>query len=269
MKNLWKRFKAILLAIMYVAIYILVSLGVQIVYMVWRTFVTGESLSEISVDVVNNAYALTIISVIIAFWIYLLIGSKRKCTIEKIAENIKTPPIVGLMAACCAVGLRMLVTVYYHYSQNVAFLKKSIDEASAITPELTGTWQMLIALFAIAIIIPMFEELLFRVLVMRELKNVMRSWAAIGLQAILFGVAHGVAFQSLFTFVIGIVLGIIYHRTKSFNAIVTCHGVFNLSVVMTLSELNLTTSIIVTVLGLLLVGVSLFYILENSKKHSD
>ncbi len=250
---------------MYVAIYYAVSFAVQLAYTVWRNASAGGSLSEVAIDVTNNLYALTIISVIITFWIYLIIGHKRKCQLDKVVENRQTPPIVGAMAICCAVGLRMLVTVYYHYSQNVELLKKSIDEASAITPQLTGTGQLLIAVFAIAFIGPLFEELLFRGIIMHELRTIMRPWAAIGLQAILFGASHGVLFQSIFAMAIGVMLGIIYYKTKSFKTAVICHSAFNLSVVIAQSELNLKTSIIVGVLGLALVSLSFGYIIANSK----
>lgn len=265
MKNLWKRIKGILLALIYVAIYYAVSFIVQLVYMLWKNASTNGALSEIAIEATNNLYALTIIAIIITFWIYLIIGHKRKCQLDKVVENRQTPHIISAMAVCCAVGLRMLVTVYYHYSQNVELLKKSIDEASAITPQLTGTGQLLIAIFAIALIVPLFEELLFRGIIMHELQTIMRPWAAIGLQAILFGAAHGVLFQSIFAMVIGVILGVIYYKTKSFKTAVICHGAFNLSVVIAQSELNLQTSIIVSVLGLMLVALSFAYIIANSK----
>lgn len=266
MKNLWKRTKPILLALMYVAIYYAVSFAVQIIYTVWQNTSKGASISEIALNVTNNLYALTIISVIITFWIYLIIGHKRKKQLDRVIVNQKMPSMISIMAVCLAVGLRMLVTVYFHYSQNVEMLKQSIDEASAITPQLTGTGQLLIACFATVLIAPLFEELLFRGIVMEELKTVMRPWAAIVLQAVLFGVAHGVLFQSIFAVVIGVILGVIYHKTKSFNTAVVCHSAFNFSVIMAQSELNLKTSIIVSVLGIVLVVFSMIYILSSSKK---
>ena len=266
MKNLWKRIKVILLVLMYVAIYYGITFLVQAAYMLWRNISGRDTLSEIAISTTNNLYALGVIAVVITFWIYLFIGHIRKCPLYTVIENRNTPPIVSAMAVCLAVGARLLVTVYYHCSQDVELLKKSIDEASAITPELTGTGQLLIAMFFASLFAPMIEELLFRGIIMYELRKIMRPWAAIGLQAILFGAAHGVLFQSMFAVVVGVFLGVVYYKTKSLKTAVICHGAFNLSVVITLSELNFGTSILVAVLGIVLVTFSMIYIVRSSKE---
>ncbi len=267
MKKLWKRIKAILMALMYVAIYFAVTVAIETIYVVWKNFSTGATLSEVAVGTVNNLYALSVIAVIITFWIYLIIGHIRKAPLYKVVNGRKATVMMEFMAICLAVGLRLMVTAYFHYSQNIELLKNSIDEASAITPELTSPLQLMTALLCVILIAPIFEELLFRGIVMYELGKVMRPWSAIALQGIMFGIAHGVLFQSIFSMVIGIILGVVYYRTKSIKTVVICHSVFNLSVVVTMSELDFVSGIIVAVTGFALAAFSFVYlILENRQK---
>lgn len=266
-RSVIKRTKGILFALIYLAIYYVVSAAVQFVYVLYQQYSRGASLSQIESSVTNGMYALSVISAIISFWIYLIIGKFRKKRIDAVISTRKMPLMVNAMAAILAVGLRLVVTVYYSYSQNVELLKKSIDEASMITPQFTSGFQILVAIFSIIVIAPLFEEILFRGLIMNELCSSVRVWLAIILQAILFGVAHAVLFQSIFAFLIGLMLGIIYHVTKSIKTSVICHGVFNFSVILTGNTLTNTSAIVIALLGILLCVCSLSYIIANGKQN--
>lgn len=264
--NKLKRIKAILFSLVYVAIYYAISMIAQMLYVVWQKGNSGATISEIEINLTNGSYALSVISVIFTLWIYLLIGKMRKKPLGTVVENNNVPPMINIMAAMLAVGVRLIVTVYYSFSQNIELLKKSIDEAAELSPQFTSTSQLLIAAFAIIIVAPLFEEILFRGVIFHELKGVMRTWAANVLQALLFGVAHAVLFQSIFAFVIGVILGIVYHKTGNIKTAAICHGVFNLSVIFTQGELTPVAGVVIAILGILLCACSLFYILANSKK---
>lgn len=265
MKNSVKRSKGILTALMYVAIYYAVCTLTEIFYVLWQGG-SALSLSEIENNLTDSSYSLGVISAIISLWIYIIIGKIRKCPIEKSISCEKTPPITALMAICLAIGARLCVCSYYFFSQNVELLKKSIDDAAALTPRLTGTAELVTALFAVIVAAPLFEEVLFRGLVLGELRRVMRPWAAIFLQALIFGTAHAVLFQTLFAFVMGIVLGIVYTKTKSIFTAALCHGAFNLSVIFTGNSLSTSGAILTAALGLLLAMCSLMYIVLSGKE---
>ena len=266
MKKFLKRIGALALAVMYIAIYLVVSVLVSTAYAMWQSASKGTSLAEIQTKTVNNTFALSVIATVITFWIYLIIWRIRKKSVDEIINNNKQPFAVLGMAGCLAIGMRLLVTVYYHYSQNIEMLNKSIDSAAAITPELTSNAQLMVAVVSTVIIAPLFEEFLFRGILMYELKKVMRPWAAIAVQGILFGIVHGVLFQSIFAAVMGIILGVVYHNTKSLKTSVVCHGVFNLSVVLTQAELNTRTVVVFVVMGMLLSVFSMIYILKSNRE---
>ncbi len=269
MKKFCKKIKALLFVGLYLVIHYLVNWGVQMVYLLWKNTREDITLSELSTSAVNNAYALTVISSVICFWIYLIIGHMRKEPLDRVIENEKKPPVITAMAVCLAVGGRLLVTVYYYLSQEVTTLKESIEDAAATSPELTTTAQLLVALFAIIVVAPLFEEFLFRGIIMNEFLKIMRPWAAIGLQGILFGIIHGVLFQSIFAAVMGIFIGIVYFRTKSLKTAVVCHSVFNLSSSLTVIEMDFRTGIVLAVIGVILVAFSLTYIIQNCKRNNN
>lgn len=251
---------------MYVAIYYTVSALLQTVYVLHQSLNYNLSVSEIEKSALDSSYALGTISCIISLWIYLIIGKIRKRPIEKEVYNRKVAPMINIMAVCLAIGARMSVNAYYYFSQSVHLLKKSIDDASLLTPQLGTVSQLLAAVFAIIVIAPLFEEILFRGIVFTELSTVMRPWAANILQAIFFGVAHGVLFQSIFAFVIGILLGIVYYKTRSIITSALCHSAFNLSVVFSYTDMTTGSAVIMMVFGVLIVMSSLMYIIYSGKK---
>lgn len=266
MKSAVKRIKGILLALMYVAFYYAVSTGVYWAYFLWNLAGGKDSVSEIEKNASDGSFALSVIAAIICLWIYMLIGKFRHKPLSEQVRNENVPQMVYIMSACLAIGCRFLVSAYYSVSQNIPPLMESIEKAEIISPDIATAEQMLIALFSVIIAAPLFEELLFRALVMGELMKIMRPWAAITLQAIVFGIAHGVLFQSLFAILVGVFLGIVYYKTKNIKTAVICHSVFNLSSILMQENMSVLTSVIYVTAGVLLSAFSLYYVIDGSKK---
>ena len=266
MKSAVKRIKGILLALMYVALYYAVSTGVYWAYFLWNLAGGNASVSEIQKNASDGSFALAVIAAIICLWIYMVIGKFRHKPLSEQVKNENVPQMVYIMSACLAIGCRFLVSAYYSLSQNIPVLMKSIEKAEEISPGINTAGHMLIALFSVVIAAPLFEELLFRVLVMGELMKIMRPWAAIALQAIIFGIAHGVLFQSLFAILVGVILGVVYYKTKNMKAAVICHLVFNLSSILMQENMSALTSAIYVTAGILLSVFALYYVIDGSKK---
>ena len=156
------------------------------------------------------------------------------------------------------------MVVYYQLVQKIDVFEKSITNSAQNSPDINTTSGLLVSLFGVLVVAPLFEEFLYRGLVMGELKKIMRPWAAIFLQALLFGVLHGVLFQGVFAIFMGIILGVLYHRTKNIGVVAVCHAVFNCTASMTLWELNLPKMIICIVVGVVFVVYALWKIFENT-----
>ncbi|WP_069649783.1 CPBP family intramembrane glutamic endopeptidase [Caloranaerobacter ferrireducens] len=125
--------------------------------------------------------------------------------------------------------------VFSNYAENVGFLM----DGNIIT-----------VLLIIGILVPIFEEILYRGLIYKRLVEDINIWVAIIIQAILFGLTHFNLIQGLYTFVLGIILALTYHWVKSIWAPIIIHITFNsanyvVNFILPLVE-NSTVGIIIT-----------------------
>ncbi|MBR1970495.1 MAG: CPBP family intramembrane metalloprotease [Clostridia bacterium] len=260
-----KRLRGILSALIYFIIYCLIQYVAQGVYVVYCKANSIESFSELHNGLQESTFALSVISSIVSLWIYALIGKIRKEPLTKTIKNNKVAPATMFMAVVCAVGARLVVSAYFHFANDIPVLKKSIENSALQGFEFTYAYQVLIALFLIIIIGPLFEEILFRGLIMNEFLKIMRPWAAIVLQAVFFGVVHFSLFQSSFALVVGVILGIIYFRTQSIKTVAVCHGVFNFTAFFSEIAKDMQSAIIILIFGIVITAISLFYIIGTYK----
>lgn len=84
-------------------------------------------------------------------------------------------------------------------------------------------------MFTIAAIFgaPLIEELVFRAGPLVNFKGKMPTWAALLITSALFGLAHGAPIQVAYTFVVGLVLGILFIKTDSIYPCIVGHFCFN------------------------------------------
>jgi membrane protease YdiL (CAAX protease family) len=79
------------------------------------------------------------------------------------------------------------------------------------------------------LVTPFFEELFFRGLVQTTLMRTGRPWAAIGISALVFAMAHvGVPLSMPGMLVLGLALGYTFYRTRSLASCIVMHALFNL-----------------------------------------
>ena len=83
---------------------------------------------------------------------------------------------------------------------------------SGILSSAPGMWAIILV-FAVAP--ALIEEIAFRGFILSGLQSLRNKWQAIVLSAILFGIAHGVIQQTMITFVVGMILGVIAVQTRS------------------------------------------------------
>lgn len=115
---------------------------------------------------------------------------------------------------------------------------------------------------SIGIIVPIYEEILFRGLIFKELKANLNLLAALILQGLIFGIFHGNLLQFSYTFPAGIALGIIYFKFGSIWAPILIHLAWNFTSVLinaTAPEVNLPTLLIFLVVGILLLAGGAVY----------
>ncbi len=79
---------------------------------------------------------------------------------------------------------------------------------------------------AVAIAAPLFEELIYRVILQTTLARWLPAGAAIGTSAVIFSLVHGWP-DMIPLFPLALLLGWVYHREKSYLAAVVAHSLFN------------------------------------------
>lgn len=82
---------------------------------------------------------------------------------------------------------------------------------------------------AIAIIIgaPLFEELLFRGIILRGYLRKRKPWVGILFSGLLFGALHILPVHVFFASIVGIALGYVYYRTRSLGLVILIHFINN------------------------------------------
>ena len=152
----------------------------------------------------------------------------NKC--EKLKAVYKIPSrcvkAVGNFAAVYGMGqianiLTMLVTVII---TKMADLNDSFNTVTDLQPpDMAAAWFLF---FTLVVIAPVFEEFIFRGVLMDALKPYGNGFA-IFVTGILFGLYHGNFSQLFYTAVIGIALGYIGNVTNSVFATTIIHAMFN------------------------------------------
>lgn len=82
-------------------------------------------------------------------------------------------------------------------------------------------------ILTVVIVVPLIEELLFRGIVFRSLQKVFPVWISIVLSAILFGAYHMNLVQAVYATFMGIIAGIIYHKTNRLRYPIIVHAANN------------------------------------------
>ncbi len=86
---------------------------------------------------------------------------------------------------------------------------------------------LLIFFFTASLAAPFYEELMFRGFLLPALTRYVPLWGAIGISALIFAVAHLSLSEVLPLFTLGIVLGIVYTRSRNLFSSMLLHGLWN------------------------------------------
>mgnify|MGYP002530556847 CR=1 FL=1 len=226
-----KRFGYLCLAavplILYSAIMVIVTMALMILKAV-EGILEGEAdiytyLMEGVMDSTMLAGVIYAVVGIICLGLWYYFGCKRK--------NLKPSE-----AALSPVNLLLLVFLAFAMQYVINYLMAGIDvlmpdalEAYVEMMEQAGIGEILVAgILYVVILGPIAEELCFRgVTLFYAQKGAGRFWIANIIQAAAFGIMHMNLVQGLYAFVLGLILGWVYHRCHSLYASIWLHMFFN------------------------------------------
>lgn len=113
-------------------------------------------------------------------------------------------------------------------------------------------------LLAVGVVVPFYEEFLFRGLIFKEIQKSSRLWVAVVLQGLLFGIFHLNWFQFIYTFPAGVIIGMVFLRYQSIWAPILIHLGWN-STSTLLSAILPENTPLAAFLALMLLGAGLLF----------
>lgn len=217
-----------------VLIHLAISFAVSIAasfYFVWRAVNGYESqqYSDLVEQVAGTSlYQLIFVSVLaggITFFLYRADQRKRKAgLLGQGADFVWSPPVIWFSVIVLAItGSQMLNDLIIVFRLNEIF--PSYSELTESTMEGQPVWLLFLT---VGVLAPIAEELVFRGLVYRRMKDWIHPAAAIIFSSLIFGIYHGNMVQFLYASLMGMLLAVIYQRTGTLWTSILAHIAANL-----------------------------------------
>lgn len=142
---------------------------------------------------------------------------------EKLLSKWRRIPQKGLLlltSFAAALALTALVNLIG------AVVPQALHGAAEVNAAMQET-SLTVILIVTVLIVPFFEELIFRGLLYRRMRDYLGFWTSAALSAFCFGFLHGFAAQSLFAFGMGLFFAWVYERCNMLYAAVFVHATAN------------------------------------------
>ena len=174
-----------------------------------------------------NAFVDTLISVVLIV-IYLILAV---FIVKKHEKGIKLGFVKGFIF-CIVMGFAfygiagLWFEIVDRFLVVIPFIAKNNEYFSGVYDDLESgayIWSLL----SISIVGPIVEEILFRLLIFNSLERVTKNpWFAIIVSGVAFGVWHMIFVQSVYTAIMGCIMGLIYYKTRNIFVTMFIH-IFN------------------------------------------
>lgn len=205
------------------------------------TFAYTLPLSSAGYTVCANLTAVAVSAVI-------LLSQKRKPFATAGVCPIGLPQVLAALGA--GVGFSLLIRL----AMLTIAVPESWSESYAERVELVSQSPVWVRYLSSVAVAPFAEEWVFRGLVYRRLKSAMPRVAAIVVSSALFAVLHGTVIWMLYTFALGVLLCVLYEKTRSLWACIACHTAFNV-----MGQIPLVGVLPdVAVIGIFVLGAAMF-----------
>ena len=267
MKNF---FKAVGAVVGYLALYLLMIFIVTLGAMIAHLLMGSESLNDSVNYLTSHLLEITIAANVLTLLVYFIIQKLRKRKFKDYLE-LKLVSVKRLWPII-TFGLSFNIVISFLIT-NLPLPQNIIEDYSSAVGTLNvgSPWASLIATVIVA---PIFEEILFRGLILNALRKAMPLTVAVILQALLFGFMHGQILWMAYSFIFGIVLAIARLRYKSLFACIALHFSFNaLSALMMALSFNLPESflpgLLIFIPAVLLASFSVWKFFKNIKPNNQ
>lgn len=216
-------FKGLALAIRYPLIFIGVQIPFVIILIIYGILhvISGHSLDSFEQMIVKFNVSLTVLGFLLTFFIsYLILRGKEK-VLERISFKLISFKEVMLI-------LGITITVSICIMSLIPILTSIFPQYNRVSEEISKEILTPLMIINALIFAPIFEEILFRGLVFKELIKHTNIIASVITQGVIFGICHLNIVQGIYTCLLGIVMAIVYNWTNSIFASMIIHMGFNI-----------------------------------------
>lgn len=256
-------------------------MGLLIILLTGKAFINGMGadftylamqIEEKAFEIYNNSILyVTFMGAVMAapvlYWFFKRDNIKRgvKSTISlKIPNNFNYIVLLGI-GACIAGNNLIALSGIAAYFQDYEEIAESMYSNG-----------MFFQFISIGVIIPLTEELVFRGLIFKRMRDWMGFTAAAVLSAAGFALFHGNIVQGIYAFFLGMLMAYVYEKYETFLAPYLLHATANiLSVIISSTELglmmyaNISTVLLLTIASVMMVVTNVKRIeaeIRNDKK---
>ncbi len=194
----------------------------------------GEVAERLNELINGSSASILFVSAGLSLMIYILIYSVRKPDFIGLWKFNRINPVSVAVLIVFSISFSVLIEYLLSLLSNadVEIFHTLFEKYGRLMKLISGQ-EFLFMLLFVGILIPIFEEILFRGLILGELNKAMRARYAVFLQALIFGLSHFNIIQGIYAFLLGLSLGYIYHKSGLLLYPVIVHVTFNsFSVVM-------------------------------------
>lgn len=173
----------------------------------------------------NKSNTIVLVSGIITLlflWLFFKIRKKRLIT-EAYIKRFDGSKVIPIILLGFSFALFILAAM------NLPPIPERVLESYSQSAEISTSGSLIIMLITIVIVAPIVEEIIFRGLILSRLNKAMNTTVALIISSLLFAILHGHILWIAYTFVLGILFGIVAIKTESILPSIILHMSFNLA----------------------------------------
>lgn len=217
--------------IIYLVLQVIISFIFVIGYTTYSILKNTENVMSkemIQNDIMRNFNYLILISVIISFFIYLLIFKYKKINILNYCKFKKMNFISLISSLLIGIGLNITINATMYIliqseTTNKLFDFNKLLDSHADNTQVLFNGSVFSIILVVWILVPIFEEILFRGIVFNKFNEKYNITISIILSAIIFSIIHFNPIQMVYTLIMGILAAYIYLKTNSIWSSILLH----------------------------------------------
>ncbi len=262
--------KNFLKSLAYLAVYFIVQLLIQMIFMLWGNLSGIQTENELMQFSINHLFLMTILSnmvtiILLAFFIIKVQKKEFKKVLNFSPVTIKTYILPSI--SIFLLSFAWAFATYDISFNNAEQIKISVSFYSNIFP----SFGIIMMALTLLIAQPVMEEILCRGILLNQLKISMPTWIAILVSSLLFGSIHlmaGGLWLVIGATLMGICFGIVFVKTQSLYAAIIVHAFANLPdfIMPYLPQFNFgARNILACILAIISVIMIIFFCKKETK----